>query len=192
MTRTALLLATALIGCRGVPVRITTPQPLQVDITMRVDITQRDGGQAATASEPAQNAAPEAASTAPGTEDEEKRRRGRMAQIQSFKNSRLVGEDHTGRLQLIERPSGNYGRFVEETVAAENADRDTLMRAEAAQRRVPLATVERERADHWRDRAFAGEWIEQPQADGTMKWVQKLPEAGAARVSPDAAPPAAR
>ena len=77
-----------------------------------------------------------------------------MAQIQSFKNSRLVGEDHTGRLQVIERPSGNYGAFVEQTVTAENGDRDTLMRAEAAQPACPLATVETERAQQWRERRF--------------------------------------
>jgi len=184
-----LILAMALTGCRGVPLRITTPRPVKVDVTLRVDIYQHDGANSANAANSTEPA-PGSTSTAPGTDDEETRRRGRMAQIQSFKNSRLVGEDHTGRLQVIERPSGNYGSFVEQTVTAENGDRDTLMRAEAAQRRVPLATVETERAQQWRERSFPGEWIELRQADGTWKWVQKSPPPGTPRVATDTPPQA--
>jgi uncharacterized protein YdbL (DUF1318 family) len=177
----ALALASGLVGCRGVPVNVATPKPLEVDVTLRVDIYQHEG-----------STAPGNAPGTPGkpgpatdTSQQETRRRGRMAQIQSFKNSRLVGEDHTGRLQVIERPSGAYGTFLEQTVAAENADRDTLMRAEAARRRVPLATVETERAQQWRERAFPGEWIELRQANGTWKWMQKSPPSGTPRVSTD-------
>jgi uncharacterized protein YdbL (DUF1318 family) len=96
-----------------------------------------------------------------------------MGEIQTFKNSRLVGENRTGRLSIIELPSGDHGARVEAAVNAENADRTTLMKAEAAARRVPLATVEAEQAQQWRDRAFPGEWVEAQQADGTWRWVQK-------------------
>jgi uncharacterized protein YdbL (DUF1318 family) len=178
-----LALAAMLAGCRGVPVNVATPRPLEVDVTLRVDIFQHAGAQPA-------DAAADGASTAPGTADEATRRRSRMAQIQSLKNSRLVGEDHTGRLQIIERPPGNYGRYVEETVAAENADRDTLMRAEAATRRVSLATVESERARQWRERSFPGEWVEERRSNGTWRWVQKSAGSGEPRVSTDPVPPA--
>jgi hypothetical protein len=180
--RVTLAMAAALAGCRGIPVNVATPRPLEVDVTLRVDIHQHEGPQPAAST-------PGGTSTAPGTSDEETRRRGRMAQIQSFKNSRLVGEDHTGRLQVIERPPGAYGTFVERTVAAENADRDTLMRAEAATRQVPMAAIESERARQWRERSFPGEWIEDRQADGTWHWVQKTPATGEPRVTTGTPPP---
>ena len=175
----AMVMAMALAGCRGFPVNVATPKPLEVDVTLRVDIYQHEGGKPGAAG---------ATDTAPGTSDEETRRRGRMAQIQSFKNSRLVGEDHTGRLQVIERPSGAYGTFLEQTVAAENADRDTLMRAEAATRHVSLAAVESERAQQWRERSFPGEWIEERPVNGTWQWVQKSPGTAEPRLSTDAPP----
>jgi hypothetical protein len=158
-----------LVGCIGVPVNVETPKPLEVDVTLRVDIYKHE----AEAASEARAAAPTAEA---GTSDEESRRRARMAQIQSMKNSRLIGENHTGRLSILRLPAGAYGREVEQTVAAENADRTTLMRTEATQRQVPLATVEREQAAAWRDHAFPGEWIEVQQPDTTWRWVKKEPE----------------
>jgi hypothetical protein len=169
------MLLCLLAGCRGIPVKVQTPEPLQVDVTIRVDIQQRkvEAGGDEQAVAPTSEA---------GTSDEESRRRDRMGQIQSLKNSRLVGEARTGLLQIIRLPPGAYGQEVERTVAAENADRTQLMRAEAARRRVPLATVEAEQAAQWRERAFPGEWIEEPQPDRTWRWVQKR-AAGAPSVS---------
>lgn len=159
-----------LLGCSGIPVSVGTPRPLEVDLTLRVDIFQHRVETAAGA----EAAAPAADAD---TSDEETRRRARMGQIQSFKNSRIVGENRTGLLSIIRLPPGAYGKEVEQTVAAENADRTALMRAEAAARRVPLATVEQEQAAQWRDRAFPGEWIEVQQTDKTWTWVQKQGEA---------------
>lgn len=176
----AVAMTLALAGCRGVPVNVATPKPLEVDVTLRVDIYQHQGTQAA----------PTAPGTDEGTADEEARRRDRMAQVQSFKNSRLVGEDRTGLLRIMQQSPGKYGLYVEETVAAENADRLTLMRDEAADRRVPLATVEAERAEQWRDRSFPGEWIEERQPDGSWRWVQKrLSGTGEPRLETGAGPP---
>src|SRR4029453_13378623 len=97
----------------------------------------------------------------------------RMGQIQSFKNSRIVGENRNGLLSIMRLPQGEYGKQVQQAVAAENADRTTLMKAEETERRVPLAMVEAEQAAEWRQRAFGGEWIEEQQPDGTWRWVQK-------------------
>ena len=69
------------------------------------------------------------------------------------------------------------------TVEAENADRLALMKQLAAERRIPLAQVETEQAERWRESAFPGEWIE-AQVDGTWRWQQK-----AAAESDTAAPP---
>lgn len=168
-----LAMALGLAGCRGLPVNVATPKPLEVDVTMRVDIYQHQGAQAA----------PAAPGTDRDTADEEARRRDRMAEVQSFKNSRLVGEDRTGLLRLMQQIPGKYGLYVEETVTAENADRATLMRAEAVSRRVPLATVEAERAEHWRERSFPGEWIEERQPDGSWRWVQKRATGSGSRAS---------
>jgi hypothetical protein len=153
-------------GCSGVPVNVRTPQPLQVDVTLRVDIFQHktEGAQET------QAAAPE---TDAGTSDEEVRRRARMGEVQTAKNSRLLGENRYGLLTVMRLPPGEYGKRVEALVAAENADRSALMKAEAASRRVPLATVEAEQAAEWRARAFPGEWIEEQQSDKSWRWTQK-------------------
>jgi uncharacterized protein YdbL (DUF1318 family) len=163
----AALVATSLLGgCSGFPVNVRTPQPLEVDVRMQVDIVQRrvDAGDGTQTAAPANE---------PGTSDEELRRRARMGQIQSFKNSRIVGENHEGLLSIIRRPPGAFGNQVEQTVAAENADRTELMRVEAERRRVPLAAIAAEQAASWRERAFPGEWIEEQQPDKTWRFVQK-------------------
>jgi uncharacterized protein YdbL (DUF1318 family) len=156
----------AIAGCSGFPVNVTTPQPLQVDVTLRVDIFQHktEGVQEAEAAAPAADA---------GTSDDEVRRRARMGEIQTAKNSRLVGENRYGLLTVLRLPAGEYGERVEALVAAENADRSALMKAAAVSRRVPLATVEAEEAAEWRARAFPGEWIEEQNADKTWRWTQK-------------------
>jgi uncharacterized protein YdbL (DUF1318 family) len=153
-------------GCSGFPVNVRTPKPLQVDVTLRVDIFQHktEGAQET------QAAAPEADA---GTSDDEVRRRARMGELQTAKNSRLLGENRYGLLTVIRLPPGEYGERVEALAAAENADRKALMKAAAAARRVPLATVEAEQAAEWRARAFPGEWIEEQQGDKSWRWVQK-------------------
>jgi uncharacterized protein YdbL (DUF1318 family) len=96
-----------------------------------------------------------------------------MSEVQTAKNSRILGENRYGLLSVIRLPPGQYGQQIERLVAEENADRSTLMRAEAASRRVPFATVEAEQAAQWRARAFPGEWIEEQQTDKTWRWTQK-------------------
>ena len=157
MTRLVLTLLPLLAACSPT-VHVTTPEPLKVDVDMRVDIYQH-----ATSDTPAQG--PEA--------EAQDRRRARMAEIQNLKNARLVGENRHGQLSLIQAPPGEYGDYVRRTVEAENADRLALMKQLAAERRVPLPQVEAEQATLWRERAFPGEWVETQEADGTWRWVQK-------------------
>jgi uncharacterized protein YdbL (DUF1318 family) len=154
-------LATALVplvAACSPTVRVATPEPLKVDVSMRVDIYQHAGGDT-----PAEG--PEA--------EAESRRRARMAEIQNVKNARVVGEARSGLLAIVQAPSGEYGDYVRRLVEAENADRLALMKALAAERRVPLAQIQTEEAAFWREHAFAGEWIEAEAPDGTWRWVQK-------------------
>ncbi|HEV7730803.1 MAG TPA: DUF1318 domain-containing protein [Candidatus Binatia bacterium] len=157
----ALLLVVA--GCAP-SINLSTQKPLEVDVTLRVDIYN--------------HRVPDDAATATGTPggDAEAERRKRMSEIQSLKNSRLIGETHLGLLTVRERPTGRYGDYVVATVEAENADRTELMRAMAAERRRPLAEIEAEQAKLWRERAFPGEWVEEQSADGTWQWVQARPD----------------
>ena len=149
-------------GCQGPTVRLTTPEPIVVDINMRVDIYERASG--SPAAKPAPGADRPAA---------EARRRSRMGDIQTFKNSRLVGEGRDGLLSVLSRPEGSYGAYVEKTVAEENADRVVVMRQLGVERKLSLADVQAQQGELWRNRSFSGEWIEVPQDNNTWRWVQK-------------------
>jgi hypothetical protein len=155
-------LAPAVAACSGPTVRLSTPTPLAVDITMRVDIYQH---------------APAAGQTDDQSAGEgpEARRRARMAEIQTLKNSRLVGENRRGLLTVLETPPGEYGTYVERTAAAENTDRTALMNNQAAAQRQPLDRVQAAEARLWRERSFPGEWIEVQEPDGVSRWQQKRP-----------------
>lgn len=154
--------ALGLAGCQGPTVSLSTPEPIVVDINMRVDIYERGGGSPA-------------AKPAPGTDlpAADARRRSRMGDIQTFKNSRLVGEGRDGLLYVLSRPEGSYGSYVEKTVAEENADRVLVMKQLAAERRMSIADVQAQQGELWRNRSFSGEWIEVPQDNNTWRWLQK-------------------
>ncbi len=149
-------------GCKTFPtVPLTTPEPLKVDLNMRLDVYQYRGDE-------------------PGDKEEVRsvseaveRQRNRMAEIQELKNNRIVGEDHRGMLQLRQTPAGEWGDYVKRTVEEENTDRTLLMRHEAKESNRPLHEVQTEA---WRlraDQAFKGEWVEvRGKADGTFEWVQ--------------------
>jgi uncharacterized protein YdbL (DUF1318 family) len=157
VSRVAVLLLPVLAACSPT-VRVATPEPLKVDVDMRVDIYQH-----ATSDAPAEGPDAEA----------QDRRRARMAEIQTLKNGRVVGENRHGLLSLVQAPPGEYGDYARRTVEAENADRLALMKQLAAERRVPMAQIETEQATLWRERAFPGEWTETQGTDGTWRWEQK-------------------
>ncbi len=151
-------------GCEGPRVSLSTPEPIVVDINMRVDIYERGG------SKPAEQAEVRNAGDVAGAET---RRRSRMGDIQTFKNSRLVGEDHMGLLAVLDKPQGSYGDFVLKTVGAENADRLIMMQQLAAERGMSLPDLQRQQGELWRNRSFNGEWVQVQQDNNTWRWVQK-------------------
>jgi hypothetical protein len=162
----SLALAAALLlgGClKPFEVNVNTPEPIKVDLSMDVNVYQHG------AAEKKKEEAPVAdfRSAMDGT-------RNRMAEIQELKNSRLVGENRSGLLTVKTRPAGQYGDYVDETVSAENRDRDILMRHEAEEKGTELSKV---REEHWRHRqrkSFPGEWIEVADENGTTyRWIKK-------------------
>jgi uncharacterized protein len=156
--------ALAAAGCKGPTVSLSTPEPIVVDINMRVDVYERGGGSGATAAKPKPSGDVPAADA---------RRRARMGDIQTFKNSRLVGENRQGLLVVRDQPAGSYGQYVVKIVAEENADRLVLMRQLAAERNMSLEDVQKQQGDLWRNRSFSGEWIEVPQDNNVWRWAQK-------------------
>ena len=158
-----LFLVLLLAGCKAPTVNLSTPEAIKVDINMRVDVYERGGGSA-----PPKPPAPSADLPAVDA-----RRRARMGDVQNFKNSRLVGENRQGHLVGRSIPEGSNGRYVENTVAEENADRMVVMRQLAAERNLSLAEIQAQQGELWRNRSFSGEWIETAGPGGTWVWTQK-------------------
>lgn len=160
---TCLLMPLAFMGCKSIPIDVGTSEAVKVDINMKVDVYQH--------ADP--SAGRKAAPAPPPPNDVAKSRRNRMAEIQVLKNSRLVGESHAGYLEVRTQPPGEYGDYVRATVDAENADRARLIEKLAKEKGLPVADAEKQQAELFRKNAFAGEWIEVPDAEGKFTWKQK-------------------
>lgn len=166
-TLTALGAACALAACKAPSINLATSEPIKVDIAMRLDVYQHE----ATGPSPAATPKPAPGTTSaisPGP-----RRKDRSADIQTFKNSRYVGEGHDGLLVILSAPDGDAGDYLRHTVAAENADRMSEMKAYAKAQNLSLAEVQASQGELWSKRAFTGEWIEVRGSDGSYKWLQK-------------------
>ena len=143
-------------------VNVTAPQPIKVDLTMDVHVYQH--GQPDTKTDAAQATFRSAMDS----------RRLRMTEIQELKNNRIVGENHLGNLTIKNRPAGEYGDYVENTVTAENQDREILMAQEAGEKNVTVDKIRDEQWKHWQRKSFPGEWIEVANESGQdYRWEQK-------------------
>jgi hypothetical protein len=153
--------AVALAGCSAPNINLSTAEPIKVDIAMRLDVYQhnKDATKKPTAGAVAS--------------DPETRRRNRMADIQSFKNSRLVGEGSNGLLSIRVDTPGEAGDYMRKTVASENEDRSALMAARAEKEQRKIEDIRAEQAALWRQRSFEGELIELSNPDGTFAWMPK-------------------
>jgi len=149
-------------SCSLPPVNLSTPDPIKVDVTMRLDVYQYKGDEPGTA-----NAAQVS------YEDAVVRQRNRMAEIQTLKDNRLIGEEHRGLLYLREKPAGDWGNYVERTVNAENEDRTTLMRYMAKESNRALHQVQEEQWKLRTEKAYKDEWVELPgDKPNSYQWVQ--------------------
>ncbi|MGH8046112.1 MAG: DUF1318 domain-containing protein [Chthoniobacterales bacterium] len=171
----ALAACALLAGCKAPSINLATSEPIKVDIAMRLDVYQHTSGNGTTtASSPAATVAPAKPAPTPARGgDPEERRKNRQADIQTFKNSRIIGEGHNGLLTILVEPAGDYGDYVRRTVAGENSDRMAIMKARAEKEKRSLPDVQVEQAKLWVDRSFKGEWIETQKPDGSYQWVQK-------------------
>jgi uncharacterized protein YdbL (DUF1318 family) len=162
ITRLTLITATiALSGCSAPSVNLSTPEPIKVDISMRLDVYQYNSSTNSAKPTPQPSANPES------------RRRNRMADIQEFKNARIIGEGRDGLVVIRANPEGDYGDYVRKTVSEENTDRMELMKLLADQQKTSLPEIQKQQADLWRKRSFKGELIEIPEPDGAWVWVPK-------------------
>ena len=114
--------ALALGGCNSIPIDVGTKEPVKVSIAMKVDVYQH-----ADPNGPKKPAPPPSADIATS-------RRVRMGEVQILKNSRLIGENHAGYLEVRTVPPGEYGDYVRLTVDAENSDRGRLIEKLAKER----------------------------------------------------------
>jgi uncharacterized protein len=163
MTISAALLF-ALAGCKGIGVNLNTTQPIKVDINVKLDVYQHPD---------AALQKKVAAASADMPADVQLRRKNRMGEVQLLKNSRMVGENHLGLLELRETPPAEFGEYAKRTVDGENSDRTSLMQEIAKKGNLTIADVQKQQADLAFKRAFNGEWVESAQPDGSYKWVQK-------------------
>ncbi|CAN5835048.1 hypothetical protein BH11VER1_BH11VER1_05070 [soil metagenome] len=151
-------------ACKSFKVNLSSPDPIKVDVNMRLDVYQYKGDEPGKA-DAAQISYEEAVA----------RQRNRMAEVQKLKDNRLVGEDHRGLLHLREKPGGEWGTYVERTVSTENEDRTLLMRHAAQEGNRALHEVQDEQWKLRTDKAFKGEWIEVPdEKDKSYKWIQAM------------------
>ncbi len=158
-----LLLSCLLAGCTTPTVNLSTSEPIKVNIEMRLDVYQH-----------AQAGSKKPTTPSVVALDPESARRNRMADIQQFKNSLLVGEGRDGLLVLIEKNTpGEYGDYVRKTLSAENDDRMALMKSASERDKVSLPDVQRKQAELWQNRSFKNEWIEVAKPEGSWVWVQK-------------------
>ena len=162
---TRAMLALVMLGyasCQSFKVDLQSPEPIKVDVNMRLDVYQYKGD------EPDKPNADQAR-----YDDAQTRLRNRIAEIQTFKNNGLVGEDHRGLLFLREKPAGEWGDYVEKKVNEENDDRNLVIRHEAKASNRAMHEVQ---AEFWKNRitrAYHGEWVEVPgDKPNTFKWVQ--------------------
>lgn len=165
------LLACVLAGCKAPTVNLSTDEPIKVDINVRLDVYQYGDGKPADATQTlAGGGVP--ALAAPET-DPASRRRNRMADIQTFKNNGLIGENREGLVSIRNEPPGEYGAYVRKTVDAENDDRMAQMKDLAESRKTSLPEIQKEQAALWRNRAFKGELIEVEVSPGEWRWMAK-------------------
>lgn len=144
-------LTLALAGCANV--NLSTPEPLQVDVKMKVDVDSK-------------GALTGKADANPLSAAEE--RRNLSHPVQALKNDRKVGEGRDGLLALREVPAEpGYAEFAKETVARENAARKKMFLEKSALEGKTEQEYARQFAERAREASYPGEWIQKD--DGAWK-----------------------
>ncbi len=127
-------------GCAP-SVKLTTPEPLQVDIHMQLDVNQRQVSEAASATM---------------SEEESKalrRRDDRSGEVWGMKNDGVVVESARGYLESVGK-SGWDPAYVQRLVGEENQDRRILYEGQAKSSSRPIASIEAEAGHRLRQQAY--------------------------------------
>jgi uncharacterized protein YdbL (DUF1318 family) len=147
--------ACLITGCTPT-INLATPEPVKVDVSVRLDVYQKT--------------APTKAKDEQSSLEVAGARRLRSGEIQALKNNGIVGEDRDGYLDLKKTPDdAKYLAYANGIISSENADRAFLYLSNAQAQNKPLEMVESDYAQLWRDRAFPGEWIQKENGS----WIQK-------------------
>jgi len=153
---TGLVLSLGLLSACAPTVNLATPEPIKVDVGVRLDVYQKT--------------APTKAKEEQSSLEIAANRRQRSGEIQQLKSDHILGEDRDGYLAMRQPPKDpKYLAYAESVMNAENDDRSYLYLANAQAQNKPMELVGAEYAKLWRDRAFPGEWVQKE--DGT--WIQK-------------------
>lgn len=156
----SLLLLLTLSSCAPT-VRLSTPEPVKIDVNMKVEVTTKSDGSevvSGKASKSTEEASPRL------------RQRNRITEVQSLKNDRIVGEAKNGLLEIQKLPTDPaYQEYAKKVVAAENIDRQEIYQIEADAQNKPESFIIKEYARRLRESAFPNEWVQQE--DG--KWIQR-------------------
>jgi uncharacterized protein YdbL (DUF1318 family) len=140
-------------GCASV--QLDTPEPLQVDIHMKVDVEQKGGD-----GEKGKN---ETLSVA-------EERRMLSHQVQVLKNDHRVGEGADGTLILKEIPKDEaYADYAKTVVTKENGTRAKLFQEKASLEGKSEAQYAKEFAERAREGSYPGEWVQEESG----KWRKK-------------------
>ncbi len=143
-----------LVACTPA-VRLTTTDPVKIDVNMRADIyTHGDKDQ-------------KDANPANSTSLSPKERRfNRRGEVQALKNSRSIGESNAGQLAVREKPAdAEYAAYMQRVVQEENTDRQAEFKEKANELKKPLDVYIKEFAANARSASFPGEWVQEE--DGT-------------------------
>ncbi|GAB4242258.1 MAG: hypothetical protein OHK005_05970 [Candidatus Methylacidiphilales bacterium] len=157
-----LLALTSLVACAPT-VRLDTPEPVKIDVAMRVDVYSHESPK------PADPSGADAAQS-PATSTPQQRQRLRMAEVQTLKNDLVIGEVANGLLAIVRPPEDPaYLTYAERIVGEENRDREAVFAQEAEDKGRSVEEIAAEFAKRRREGAFPGEWIQTPQGEWTKR-----------------------
>lgn len=156
-------------------VNVNAPDPIKIDMSMDVHVYNHGGAVVKKTVSKDQEAADYKAVI--------ERRRNRMADIQTMKDDRIIGENHKGLLSVLisEGDTRNWPlEYVETTVGEENSDRSYLVAYEAEQKGKTISEIQRIQWTHQQRKSHPGEWIEviDPNAPDIYVWIQKQSPGG--------------
>lgn len=154
-----ILLVSSVIIINCTPtINLETKEPVVIDVNMTVDVNHYEHGKEETAD----------VIEDPNSLSPLKRRHNRLAEVQTLKDDRRVGEANTGLLELRDKPSDpSYLEYTQRVVSAENADRREIFKQRAKEQNKPESVIMKEFVTRARDSSFPGEWVQME--DGTWK-----------------------